>query len=50
MCGARPVATLLACAGELKAGRPQLVGYTTSAAVTGDTSRVVGYAGAVVPI
>ncbi len=49
MCGARPVATLMACAQQLGAGRPQLIGYTTSAAVTGDTNRVVGYAGAVVP-
>ena len=49
MCGARPVATLLACAEPLGAARPQLSGYTTSAAVTGDTDRVVGYAGAVVP-
>lgn len=48
MCGARPVATLLACAEQLGAMRPQLVGYTTSAAVTGDTDRVVGYAGAVI--
>jgi AmmeMemoRadiSam system protein B len=48
MCGARPVATLLACAEQLGGPRPQLVGYTTSAAVTGDTDRVVGYAGAVV--
>lgn len=50
MCGARPVATLLACAAELGAPRPQLIGYTTSAAVNGDTSRVVGYAGAIVPM
>lgn len=50
MCGARPVATLLGCAAELGAGRPELIGYTTSAAVTGDTSRVVGYAGAIVPL
>ncbi len=49
MCGARPVATLLACAQELAAAPPELVGYTTSAAVNGDTERVVGYAGAVVP-
>ncbi len=49
MCGARPVATLLACAELLGAPPPQLVGYTTSAAVSGDTNRVVGYAGAVVP-
>mgnify|MGYP000877278708 CR=1 FL=1 len=48
MCGARPVATLLACAEQLGAAAPQLVGYTTSAAVTGDTERVVGYAGAIV--
>lgn len=49
MCGARPVATLLACAEQLGAARPQLIGYTTSAAVSGDTDRVVGYAGAVIP-
>jgi MEMO1 family protein len=48
MCGARPVATLLACAEQLGATRPHLVGYTTSAAVTGDHDRVVGYAGAIV--
>jgi AmmeMemoRadiSam system protein B len=48
MCGARPVATLLATGELLGAARPQLVGYTTSAAATGDTDRVVGYAGAVV--
>ncbi len=48
MCGARPAAVLLACAAELGAGRPELVGYTTSAPISGDTSRVVGYAGAIV--
>lgn len=50
MCGARPVATLLACAALLGAGPPTLIGYTTSAAVSGDTERVVGYAGVVVPL
>jgi predicted class III extradiol MEMO1 family dioxygenase len=50
MCGARTVATLLGCAAELGASRPELIGYTTSAAVSGDTSRVVGYAGAIVPM
>jgi len=48
MCGARPVAALLACAAALHAAPPTLVGYTTSAAVSGDTERVVGYAGAIV--
>jgi hypothetical protein len=49
MCGARPAAALLACARAVGAPPPELVGYTTSGAVSGDLDRVVGYAGAVVP-
>lgn len=49
MCGARPAAALLACAAAVGACPPELVGYTTSGAVSGDLDRVVGYAGAIVP-
>ena len=48
MCGARPAAALLACAATLGAPPPELVGYTTSGAVSGDLDRVVGYAGALI--
>lgn len=50
MCGARPAAALLACAAAVGAPSPELVGYTTSGAVSGDLTRVVGYAGALVPV
>ena len=50
MCGARPAAVLLACAAALGAPAPEVIGYTTSGAVSGDLDRVVGYAGAVVPL
>lgn len=49
MCGARPAAALLACAAAVGAPAPEIVGYTTSGAVSGDLERVVGYAGALVP-
>lgn len=49
MCGARPAAVLLACARAVGAPTPELVGYTTSGAVSGELDRVVGYAGALVP-
>jgi len=46
MCGILPALMgLLACA-ELGARHARLVAYDTSASVSGDTSRVVGYAGA----
>lgn len=48
MCGARPAAALLACAHSVGAPAPELVGYTTSGAVSGDLDRVVGYAGALI--
>jgi AmmeMemoRadiSam system protein B len=49
MCGVRPACAMLSYARELKAGRPELVGYTTSGAAFGDYSQVVGYAGVIVP-
>lgn len=49
MCGVRPAAAMLAYARERGAGRPRLVGYTTSGEAFGDHDRVVGYAGVVVP-
>ena len=49
MCGARPAAVALAYTAARGGGRPQIVDHTTSAAVSGDTSHVVGYAGAIFP-
>jgi AmmeMemoRadiSam system protein B len=49
MCGVRPAAAMLAYARERGAGKPRLVGYTTSGEASGDHDRVVGYAGVVVP-
>lgn len=49
MCGARPAAIACAYASERGGGPPEIVGHTTSAAVSGDRSHVVGYAGAVWP-
>lgn len=46
MCGARPVALALHACRVLGTARSELVGHATSADVTGDASRVVGYAGA----
>ena len=48
MCGAAPATVMLAAAVELGARKAELVEYTSSAAVSGDTSSVVGYAGVVV--
>ena len=49
MCGVRPAAAMLAYARARGAGLPRLVGYATSGEAFGDTDRVVGYAGVVVP-
>jgi len=49
MCGVIPATALLAHARARGGGAPELVGYATSAEASGDTSRVVGYAGVVVP-
>lgn len=48
MCGYAPVITLLAAAKKLGATRGELIKYQTSAAVTADTSSVVGYAGMII--
>ena len=49
MCGLRPACAMLGYARAVGAGRPELVGYTTSGEAFGDYSQVVGYAGVVVP-
>ena len=46
MCGVRPAIVVMEALRQLDLlGRCVRVGYDTSAAVSGDTSRVVGYAG-----
>ena len=50
MCGLLPAAVIMqALQHETPSIHPQLIDYTTSAAASGDTSRVVGYAGIVIP-
>lgn len=46
MCGILPALMALLACGELGAKHARLAAYDTSAAASGDTSRVVGYAGA----
>ena len=49
MCGLLPAVTIMqALLAETPVIRPQLVHYSNSAAVSGDYSRVVGYAGVVI--
>jgi AmmeMemoRadiSam system protein B len=49
MCGVMPATTImLALQQETPSLRPRLVDYSNSAAASGDTSRVVGYAGVVI--
>jgi AmmeMemoRadiSam system protein B len=48
MCGAMPTTAALAAAIALGAKEAELVEYTSSARASGDTARVVGYAGIVV--
>ena len=50
MCGYIPATAMLTYAQELAGKTPKLVGYATSGDAFGDTSRVVGYAGVVVPV
>ena len=46
MCGLRPAVIVLECLKQLgQLSTCQQIGYATSADVSGDTSRVVGYAG-----
>lgn len=49
MCGFIPATAMLAYARTLPSKAPSLVGYATSGDAFGDTSRVVGYAGVVLP-
>lgn len=49
MCGRAPVATVLAAARTLGATRAEVVDYRHSGWVSGDDTRVVGYAGVVIP-
>jgi len=50
MCGVRPAAIIMEALskGEPSLIKPELIHYTTSAEASGDTSRVVGYAGVVI--
>jgi len=48
MCGAPPVAVMMAASMELGAKKAKLIKYATSGEVSGDYSSVVGYAGIVV--
>jgi AmmeMemoRadiSam system protein B len=47
-CGRGAIASVLVAARLLGGDRVQIVGYSTSAAVTGDTHRVVGYGAAII--
>ncbi len=49
MCGRGPAATLIAAARALGATRAEVVDYRHSGWVSGDNTRVVGYAGVVIP-
>ena len=48
MCGVSPTIAMLACAKKLGAAEAEIVKYQTSGDVTGDMSRVVGYAAVIV--
>ncbi|HEX4150384.1 MAG TPA: AmmeMemoRadiSam system protein B, partial [Pirellulales bacterium] len=49
MCGVLPAVVVIDCLRRLgRAQRTRQVGYATSAEASGDTSRVVGYAGAII--
>jgi hypothetical protein len=48
MCGRAPVATVLAAARALGSTQADVVDYRHSGWVTGDETRVVGYAGVVI--
>lgn len=48
MCGIMPVTIALIAAIELGATKTELVQYTDSGAITGDTEQVVGYAGVLI--
>ncbi|MFH1395149.1 MAG: AmmeMemoRadiSam system protein B [Candidatus Omnitrophota bacterium] len=48
MCGIIPTAIMLFCAKKMGACKAELIKYTDSGEVTGDTAQVVGYAGIIV--
>ena len=48
MCGFMPTVAMLSASRELGAGKAELLRYTTSAEVSGDYDRVVGYAGVLI--
>jgi AmmeMemoRadiSam system protein B len=48
MCGYGPVAVAIIAANAMKARKPELLKYATSGEITGDFSRVVGYASMVI--
>lgn len=48
MCGSAPAAVLLSYAKGMKAKTARLIKYETSAAASGDSSSVVGYAGVII--
>ncbi len=48
MCGVIPVTVALIAATELGATRAEVVRYTDSGVVSGDTNQVVGYAGIII--
>jgi AmmeMemoRadiSam system protein B len=49
MCGFIPATAMLSYGRAVAAGKPRLVAYATSGDAFGDRSRVVGYAGVIVP-
>jgi AmmeMemoRadiSam system protein B len=48
MCGVQPATLALFAAREMGAGNARVIAHTTSAEASGDTRRVVGYAGVVI--
>jgi AmmeMemoRadiSam system protein B len=48
MCGMRPAVATMASLGAAGPIAPEVVAYDTSASTTGDSNRVVGYAGALI--
>ncbi len=50
MCGLLPAVTIMqALLADSASIQPQIIDYSTSAAASGETSRVVGYAGVIIP-
>ena len=49
MCGYGPTISVMEACRRLGSSSAELIGHTHSGMVTGDDSRVVGYAGLVIP-